>query len=352
MAITKWKVFSYAFNFLCISLTFGLIVFWIYKFTLNEDLSIVEYQEYQKNVNDDFPLLSLCFRNPFVDDKGARMNETTRRHLEKYLLGTVESTEITHGEYSKMTFELKDFVKRYYILWRTGSSESFLPSDYQWKNVSKSFSGFWMGKFFKCFSLEYPSKFATTFSVEIENSVFPDGVRPRIYDFIAIFHYPNQILRTSHFSKYIWNNVRTQNGSIYESVFIADNVEIVQRRKRCSQNWANHDAEVMEHFVQKVGCTPPYYVSKSVLPLCTNNVELKNISDGISIGNNHRMISPPCKSMENINFKYDEVDWKGTVYGSTNGTFWMTLRIPSMVFKVQYMIYRHRNNASSKNKMI
>ena len=123
-----------------------------------------------------------------------------------------------------MTFELKDFVRYYYILWRNGSDENIFPSDYKWKHVHKSFSGFWMGRFYNCFSLEYPSKNALTFSAAIDNGVFPDGVRPKIYDFFAMFHYPNHILDTSHFSKYIWNNVRTQNGSVYESLFIANNV--------------------------------------------------------------------------------------------------------------------------------
>ena len=332
MNVTKWKVFSNLFNLFCISVTVGLIVFWIYKFTLNEDLSIVEYQEYQKNENDDCPLLSLCFRNPFVDGKGIRMNETTRRHLEAYLLGTEGNTEISHSDYNRITFELKDFVRQYFILWRNGSGQRYLPSDYKWKHASESFSGFWMGRFFKCFSLEYPSKYARTFSAEIDNDVFPEGIRPKIYDFFAMFHYPNQILRTSYL-KYIWNKLRTKNGSAYESVFIADNVEIIQRRKECIRNWVNYDTEVMEHFVQKVGCTPPYYLSNRVLPLCTNSVQLKNISNGISISNNHGIISHPCKSMEHIDFKYEEVDWKGTMYDS-NETFWMTLRFPSMVFKV------------------
>ena len=103
--------------------------------------------------------------------------------------------------------------------------------------------------------------------------------------------------------------------------------------KKCIRNWVNYDTEVMEHSVQKVGCAPPYYLSKRVLPLCTNSVQLRNISNAISIGNYHGMFSPPCKSMEHIDFKYEEVDWKGTVYDS-NGTFWMTLQFPSLVFKV------------------
>ena len=74
---TNWQLFERLFKFLCFIITFGLISFWSYKFILNEDLSIVEYKEFNDK-EDGSPYLSqaLCFRRPFLSLDRIQMNES------------------------------------------------------------------------------------------------------------------------------------------------------------------------------------------------------------------------------------------------------------------------------------
>ena len=111
MTFRKWELLVYIFNCLCIGSTAGLIAFWIYKFTLNEDLSFVEYKEYNSDTDDYYPSLSLCFRNPFVNYKRTYMNGSERLRLEAYLLGNEEGTEMSYDNYNKLTFDLTDQKK-------------------------------------------------------------------------------------------------------------------------------------------------------------------------------------------------------------------------------------------------
>lgn len=75
MPKNNWQAFEFVFKNTCLFITLGLITFWSYKFLLNEDLSIVEYKEYDNEKNGN-PYLAqaLCFRNPFVSSDGTHLN--------------------------------------------------------------------------------------------------------------------------------------------------------------------------------------------------------------------------------------------------------------------------------------
>ena len=151
-------------------------------------------------------------------------------------------------------------------------------------------------------------------------------------DFFVMFHYPNQVLRSSLFNKYFWPSARDINGSTYEMVFTVENVEIFKRRKSCNPDYQSYDEQVMEYVVNKVGCSPPYHPTTLDMPTCTSPKELKAFATSIHLSKNHGL-DPPCKSLEFMTFKYDEIDYKGTAYDS-GGNFWVSLVVPNLIFKV------------------
>ena len=157
-------------------------------------------------------------------------------------------------------------------------------------------------------------------------------MRPILWDFFVMFHYPNQVLRTSLFNKYIWPTSRKQNGSTYEKVFTVENVEIFKRRKNC-KDWQDYDKNVMENFIKKVGCSPPYYWRSKNVPVCNTAKQMKEMASNILLSTDHG-IEPPCKSLEFMTFKYSEIDYEGTPY-DTVGDFWISLVIPNLIFKVR-----------------
>ena len=329
---SKWEMFACVFKTFCFLITFGLISFWCYKFFMNEDLSIVEYKEYD-NDKDGNPYLphTLCFRNPFLASDKTHLNQSMKLDIEKYFSGD-ESVNISGVDYKNMALNLSDYVQMYYIRSRNGTHTYFPVEEYKFETIHNSFNGFWLGTFFRCFTIIAPNNDVAVLAILLNNTAHDQGNRPILWDFFVMFHYPNQVLRASLFNKYFWPTARDINGSTYEMVFTVENVEIFKRRKGCNPDYQSYDEQVMEQVVNKVGCSPPYYSTTLDIPTCTSPKKLREFATSIHLSKHHGL-SPPCKSLEFMTFKYDEIDYKGTAYDS-GGNFWVSLVVPNLIFKV------------------
>jgi hypothetical protein len=78
--------------------------------------------------------------------------------------------------YNDVALNLTNFVKEYYIRWRNGTRQYFDVSEIPWKAVDNGFNGFWVGKFFRCFTLKPPNSDVAVMSLLIENHVFSKGM--------------------------------------------------------------------------------------------------------------------------------------------------------------------------------
>ena len=75
-----------AFKLSCVIAATFMIAFWIYKFHKNEDSTLVEYRSV-KNLKDIIlPELSLCLREPFLNDSLANIG-LTKNDYHDYLVG-------------------------------------------------------------------------------------------------------------------------------------------------------------------------------------------------------------------------------------------------------------------------
>ena len=155
-----------------------------------------------------------------------------------------------------------------------------------------------------------------------------------VWDFFVMFHYPNQVLRPFLFNNHYWPTVRPMNDSTYEMLFNVENVEIMKRRKDCNPKFVNYDEQIMEHFVRQIGCSPPYYETNLKVPICSTSNELKRFSQDVYLGMHHGF-DPPCKSLEFMTFKYNEIEFKGTSFDS-GGNFGITFVVENLIFKVSY----------------
>ena len=148
-------------------------------------------------------------------------------------------------------------------------------------------------------------------------------------EFFMMFHYPNQILRPLMFNKYQWPTPRPRNGSSYQMKFTVENVEIFKRRKKC-KDWINYDEKVMDIFIQKVGCSPPYYLPRNDVPVCNTTKTIKEMASNIVLDKDQG-IEPPCKSLEFMTFRYFE-----GIHTNDTGDFWLIIHVPSLNFKASY----------------
>ena len=329
MKLVSWKIFNYVFTICCISTTLAMAGFWAYKFALNEDLCTLDYKYYYESKEDVYPSMSICFQSPFVSTIRNGSGELNAHILESYLSGKLEFKTLDIN-YEDITFNLTDYLMEYWVLWRNGSDKTYKPSEYKWRHPYVSYRGFWVVNFYKCFSIEIPDKDIMEVSVLLSNEIFSQSIRPTHWGFLALFHYPNQLLLPSVARKYIWPTQTNQND--YEMRFYAENLEIFRRRKNCDFNWTNYDNEVIEYHINRIGCRPLYHISKNHLPLCTDKQRLQEIASILSLSGNHKC-PPPCKAMEKINYKYEineltRSDWE------SKGHFWCTLIMQESRFKV------------------
>ena len=89
--------FSSIFKIFCYLGAGILSIYWIYKFLIeDEDLCLVDYETLEKNEmsSTSLPMLSLCFREPFKEDKLKEVDPSlnSSSYLE-YLKGTVSEEQ-------------------------------------------------------------------------------------------------------------------------------------------------------------------------------------------------------------------------------------------------------------------
>lgn len=334
MKLIAFQVFNTFYTTLCVTITLGMSGFWIYKFALDENLFNVELRDYYDTKDDVYPSISMCFNNPFITSITNGSGMVSQSILKSYLSGD-DKFEMVNINYENLTFSLHDYLIKYWVLWENGTEEYFLPSNYKWNPLKISYNGFWKHKFYKCYSIEMPVKDIDSISVLVKNNVFPQGIRPFIFGLLVIFHYPNQLLRPLLTMKYMWKTRKDEDG--YAVRFIPENVEIFRRRSHsfttnCQKKWEDYDNEVKEYFMQKVGCRPPYQSSKTNLSICSTREEMEEVGLRLSLGIK-RDYPPPCRSMDKINYKYEEVDLSETKY-HISGHFWTTILKGNSGFKV------------------
>ena len=330
MASNIWKILTILFTICCITMTLVLSGWWAYQYSLNEDRCTVEFKDHSDDNETDYPSMTLCFRDPFTSFiKNGNEQQWNLSKMLSYFSGD-ENFEIIHVDYENVSLRITDYVIKYWIRWRNGSATTFLPHEFKFKGYQVTYSGFRDGNFYKCFTIGIPNRHTRVLSALIDNKIFPNGIRPTFNGLLVIFHYPNQMLRTTSTMKYMWTNRKNKND--YTMRFLLQNVEIFNRRRKCHLNWQHYDKDVVDHHIEEVGCRPPYLLSNHSLPICKTRKEMHNISSCLSLGISHGL-EPPCRAMENVNYIYQEIDLSATKWNSSDH-FWSTLHVEDSRYKV------------------
>ena len=228
-----WKKLSLLFHGLCWVATTSVVAYWIYIFSLNDDLCVVDYKKYYEEKTDHYPVLSLCFENPFSSDKlrmvSPGINETT--YL-KFLRGEYFSQEMLDVDYENVTMDISEYIIKYFVWWRNGTIE-VVPSQNNKKLFESTFSGFLLDNFFKCYGMKIPpNKEIQQFGVLMKNEIFPNGIRPHSLSFFTLLHFPNQLLRSVRSIHFMCPKILSNN--TYETVFKINKMEMIRRRNKNS----------------------------------------------------------------------------------------------------------------------
>ena len=274
------------FQILCNMAAVGLTCWCFHKYMEDKDVSHINYRRFQDGKDSIYPSLTLCFNNPYrndrLEDVGEGINITTYynflegRHWDERMVGI---------EYDNVTIDLDDFIDFAEITLVNGSKS--LQRGKMLYYVS------YRDPKMKCYSFDIPflPDIGVEFlAVQIQNSIFPFGFRPPQHDFDPSrgrflggfevrFHYPRQVFRSDLAHKWIWK-LLDENGTLEVMQrkwvgmnFEMKNVETLKRRSKsslpCNDDWWNDDEAIAQKIMKTVNCKPPFWSKKSDMKLCS-----------------------------------------------------------------------------------
>ena len=310
----KWTYFLAFFHFICWSAVLIMVSYWIYIFTLNEDLCLVDYKNYLESMDDEPPVFTICLKNPISEDK-LKINApqvTTDTYL-GFLNGSHFNTSLVDIDYQNIILNLSEHTSQTVFYWKNGSE-----STHSKINIFKPSNTFILyGRFYQCFELQLPKveSFVSAW-FKLNSSVFGNRTDSQNYDSFTNLHYPNQFLSSLGSKRYL---PKRESNDKYIMRYRIDGVEILKRRNKKGHpchNYNNFDASILENHIKKIGCRASYQPSVDGVPVCSNMMGMKNASWN-AIESEYG-IAPPCKTMESMYFSYKEADISGSRYAAHN----------------------------------
>ena len=178
----------------------SLSIFWIYNYCLNEDLCKVDYKTFYDDIEDEYPVLSLCFENFISDQKlGQPPHKTNKSEYLSFLKGDFYEDNLLHINYKDVISNISDFIVLEGIVYRNGSivkKDSIASNP---TNIFKdSFVGLWSHGFhhlYHCHSLKVPpNKEIEQYEIALKSKVFPNSSRAQVGGMLSLIHFPNQLM--------------------------------------------------------------------------------------------------------------------------------------------------------------
>ena len=320
------KVFSSSFRLLCWLATILLICYWIYLYTLDNDICIVDFKQYYDTPDHTFPKLSICLKNPFLYSRLRIENSTITPQLySEFLAGKKYSTGLLKINYSAVTLDASQFVDRYWVEYRNGSSVTVSVNE-NMKMLILSYAGFWEDKFYNCYAVNVPDdKDISTFSMEMLSGIYPKNVRAN-GDMISLMHHRSHFMISGVTLKQDFSS-RVSNDS-YINRFIVKGTEMITRRNKkkspCYEDWRNYDSMIMKEHAEMLGCTPPYFTATFNISKCSTKEEMANSALRLRFDDYGK--HPPCHGMEKIYFTFEEQELGGTSWNRP-GYFWIGIYV-------------------------
>ena len=297
-----------AFKISCVIAATFMTAFWIYKFHKNEDSTLVEYR-LVKNLKDVIlPELSLCLRDPFLNESLADFG-LTKDDYYNYLVGNSSPNNITLGiEYDNVTLNIFDYHPQVDMSFKSQKNGSYAScsniKNCRYFNFKINFNGIMKKAFLKCFGIEINKEF--TNDVDFYLLTFDNKLRSVIGEAqmsILSFNQPNQFVRNFRGNKpFRWSSNHKGKTDMLE----VTSIEMLKRRDKkqehCMAEWKIYDQILEQNQIKKVGCRAPYQRSPIEIPVCSSMEEMERVLfDGEELAMEY---GPPCQEMPTIEYNH------------------------------------------------
>ena len=304
----------------------------MYKFSKNEDSVQIDvvplsFQEGQ------YPILSFCLSDPFIESKLKKYNESlTIVEYKKILLGLSSYKGIENINIDDVTIDLADYYLGFNVKLNNGSSIKNLYPDVLQLLPKVTYSGFAYGCFMKCVGLDSKLTNIDAINLKFNSSIYPKGIRPSSlrsqFSTVVAFHLPNQFFlignSRSMYMPFTWPD-RTQKNA-YRMYFSLQQIDILKRRNKqndpCIPEGYNFDQILLDDYLEEVGCKAPYHRTNKSLEICVLKEKMKEASFEL-LRTKKQMKA--CTTASILTFKYDEAE----IYGDGADFFLVSLEYPN-----------------------
>ena len=345
MATQKWEIFLLSFRVICICVVISSITRLAYDYSLNEDLCLVDFKDLEDEDVDLYPTLSLCFNNPFLNDKLIHNHGVNESLYLDFLNGDYFSTEMLHIDYEEVTFDLKDYIKQYFwekrdqsMVYRTVDNNGSNGEEHLDENgrrmVTPRFNGFRYDVFIKCFALHIPHD-VKYFSVRLSADIFRNKTRPPYHEFSTFLHHPTQMMLSIPTEKSTWPPRKDE--TTFEMMFVINGIEFIKRRnkkdKACVDSSIEYDPYVISSHNTEIGCEPPYQNRRKSqnMTLCDTKDKMKRVQFPFNSEITHKF-DPPCEAIQKLYYTYEDVEMDGSKWVS-NGDIWISVMLRDTQYK-------------------
>lgn len=326
--------FKVLFKMFCVVITINLVIWCAYKYSLDCDVTLVDFKKFHDDEKDIYPSVMLCFYNPFVNEKfenyGPEISSTTYK---KFLQGENWSEKMTQVDYENVTIDINKYFLGYHVCYNSEEEDHRACNRLNKSTMKDGWKPPYVSlktPYMKCFSVDVPfesKRSIIKLGIKLKTDIFPLATRPPeimldsegdvIAGFSVLFHYQKQLLRNINFLKSNWPT-RTENSSKdYSMNFILQNIEINSQRNKwkdpCKEGAPDYDKHKYEHLMKhkRVGCRPPYWTSENNMTLCSNSYAMSRLSRMLfrlrTFISDHRE-NLPCRKLTMLQFDYSEMD--------------------------------------------
>ena len=309
MDISCKKTIRRCFKVTCLLATTIAIGYWCYKFSLDEDICLIDYKTYYDEIEDGFPVMSLCFplNKELANYSEYNINASMIKLFSKQ---KTMDPKIEKDIFNIMKLNLNDYIESIWVRWINGTTNYFTSDGTNgWKVPHNSYNGFFKKNFVQCHSIEIMNRNIKVLKLFVRNDIFKNKTRPYKFKFSVYFHAPNQILRSLGTVKNVWTKRNRQHN--YVMHFQITNTEILKRRNKrrqpCVGQKISYDNEIIAQHYHKIGCVPSFSNLTEKLPYCIHEKNKKLANLDISSEKVYQY-HPPCRSMEKIDYTYEEIE--------------------------------------------
>ena len=303
----NWKCLNFTFSMICLIGTLGLSIYSMYRFSRDEDTTLVKTTKFLSSKDAIYPSLSFCILSPFLEENfkaygDASINMTS---YTKFLDGTLWDNRFLRVDYDNVTASLSDNLV----------AASYLP--HKAKNLKKYVN--WTVNHYvsfrspkrKCFTIDAPSdenELIRDFDIKVKEGIILDGKRYNYRNkrIVTYFHYPRQRFTAIYT---IGTPSRQSKGRSYKLLFRVKNIEVITRRNKinepCEEDWRNFDNHIMEGMMRKTGCCPPHWKTNLGLPICSNHHQMKTFSIQPTTAEMESYIQP-CRVINQFDYIYSK----------------------------------------------